>query len=92
MCALCHSRADGEKWGASHLRKYKDKPYFLRKEWQPPQRNKVKVKMVEFEVESNSSDGVDLEKFIRAALAGFLWERAETGDQQNDEFYDTDQA
>jgi type I restriction enzyme R subunit len=37
LCANCHSRADGEKWGAQMLRKYKDNPCILARKSNAPE-------------------------------------------------------
>jgi type I restriction enzyme R subunit len=78
LCAGCHARADREKWIEVHLRRYKDKPWIIRKEWEPPPGVKVKVTITVVELESNGSNGIDLESYLRAALAGHFQQRAES--------------
>lgn len=36
LCANCHARADGEKWGESVLKRYKEDPCALRRDMMPP--------------------------------------------------------
>src|SRR5262245_49692009 len=37
LCANCHSRADGEKWGAAVLRQYKENPCILARKGNAPE-------------------------------------------------------
>lgn len=72
LCAGCHARADREKWGENHLRKYKDKPWVARQfERKVAQRGR-KLKVVFYlEGECDVDDISNVREFVRSAIAGF---------------------
>jgi type I restriction enzyme R subunit len=72
LCANCHSRADKENWGEKTLKKYKERPWVLRRfdreDVLPSQKTKVEIR-----IQMKIEDFTDREKrFLSSGIAGFL--------------------
>ncbi|MCF7961687.1 MAG: HNH endonuclease [Pirellula sp.] len=71
LCAGCHSRADGEKWGERTLRLYKEEPWILRKNLKPDAiANRQRVTM-RFDLSFENFDDAQ-QRLVVFGLASFL--------------------
>lgn len=70
LCANCHERADREKWGADTLKTYKNRPWVLRQNQDPPIGLVSRVNII-IDKEFSNFDWHN-EEILRHALASFL--------------------
>lgn len=72
LCANCHSRADGEKWGATVLSKYKQNPCILARKTNAPEgTNAHLVQLLEMHVQKKFEEMLQLAPSLASSLEAY---------------------